>query len=408
MMRSSAAFGDDLFDAEADELIAKCVAAQPPISFFLFAGAGSGKTRSLVQALQVIKQTVGTRLKINGRRIGVITFTNKACDEIKHRLKYDDLFDVRTIHSFAWSLINGLNHDIREWLRSNLQAEIAALEEKERKGHPGSKASKDRINAITEERERLRLLSNIKRFIYNPNGDNPEREALNHAEVIKITGAFLTEKPMMRSLLVNRFPILLIDESQDTNRELIEALLYVQTNLKSRFALGVIGDTMQRIYMAGKMDLGNNLPNDWATPTKKMNHRSCRRIIELINRIRESVDGQLQQARTDKGEGFVHLFILPAGTTDKSAREREVCARMASITGDEHWLEPERDVKTLILEHHMAATRLGFLPLWDALDGVVRLRTGLRDGTLPGLRFFSHLILPLIKAHQGGDRFAAA
>ena len=118
MMEIPAAQTDDLFDAEADKLIAKCVAADPPISFFLFAGAGSGKTRSLIQALQVIKETVGARLRLNGRRVGVITFTNKACDEIKRRLEYDDLFAVSTIHSFAWSLIKGLNHDIREWLKS--------------------------------------------------------------------------------------------------------------------------------------------------------------------------------------------------------------------------------------------------------------------------------------------------
>ena len=37
---------------------------------------------------------------------------------------------------------------------------------------------------------------------------------------------------MMRSLLVNRFPILLIDESQDTDKELIEALFYVQAILE--------------------------------------------------------------------------------------------------------------------------------------------------------------------------------
>ena len=111
----------DEFDAEADALIAICVAADPPTSFFLFAGAGSGKTRSLVQALHVIKKEIGARLRLNGRRVGVITFTNKACAEIIHRLEFDDLFAVSTIHSFAWSLIKGLNNDIREWLKINLQ-----------------------------------------------------------------------------------------------------------------------------------------------------------------------------------------------------------------------------------------------------------------------------------------------
>ena len=269
--------------------------------------------------------------RLKGRRVGVITFTNKACDEIKRRLEYDELFAVSTVHSFAWTLIKGLNHDIREWLKRNLRTEIAELEEKERNGRPGTKASIDRINAIATKKDRLELLDNIRSFIYNPDGDNRERNSLNHAEVIKITATFLVGKAMMRSLLVNRFPLLLIDESQDTDREFMEALFFVQTNLKSRFALGVIGDTMQRIYMAGKLDIDRDLPDDWATPAKKMNHRSCCRIIELINRIREPVDGQIQQPRTDKNEGFVRLFILPVETTDKIAREREICQRWLTL-----------------------------------------------------------------------------
>ena len=319
MMENLSVLTDDLFDAEADEVIANCVASDPPTSFFLFAGAGSGKTRSLVGALKEIRRKAGSRLQLNTRLVGVITFTNKACDEIKGRLEYDDLFAVSTIHSFAWSLIKGLNHDIREWLKINFQTEIEELEEKERRGRPGTKTSFDRKNMIATKRDRMELLDNIRSFTYNPDGDNPEPNALNHAEVIKITSSFIKEKSMMRSLLVNRFPILLIDESQDTNKELIEAFFYVQAILKSRFSLGVVADTMQSIYPAGKRDLGSNLPEDWAKPAKRMNHRSCRRIIELINRIREPVDGQTQRPRTDKGEGFVRLFILPTETPDKSA-----------------------------------------------------------------------------------------
>src|SRR5271157_5733560 len=127
-MEISPKHDDDIFDAEADRIIAECVSAVPPISFFLFAGAGSGKTRSLVEALKVIKKKVGTQFRLNGRRVGVITFTNKACDEIKHRLEYDALFAVSTIHSFAWSLIKGLNNDMREWLKINLQQEIAEIQ----------------------------------------------------------------------------------------------------------------------------------------------------------------------------------------------------------------------------------------------------------------------------------------
>ncbi len=408
MSENKETLNDNTIDDGADRMIADCVTADPPISFFLFAGAGSGKTLSLTKALQEIKKTVGARFQLNDRRVGVITYTKKARDEIKHRLEYDNLFAVSTIHHFAWSMIKGFDHDIREWLKINLQTEIELLEEKEAKGHAGTKASIDRLNAMSTKNERLQSLYQIKQFIYNPDSENPERNALNHSEVIKITASFITKRAMMQNLLVNRFPILLVDESQDTDKELMDALFSVQVNQKKRFCLGVIGDTMQRIYMTGKLDLGSNLPDDWAKPEKRMNHRSCHGVIKLVNKIREPVDGQEQQPRSDKDCGFVRLFIIPAGIADKPAQEQKVYTRMADITSDDGWLEPNKNVKTLILEHHMAAARFSFLPLWDTLNSVSSLQTGLRDGSLPGLRFFSHLILPLIKAHQDGDRFAVA
>jgi DNA helicase-2/ATP-dependent DNA helicase PcrA len=407
-MPITAISSDDVADAQADEIIAKCVTASPPVSFFLFAGAGSGKTRSLVQALRVIESEVAGRFRLHGRQVGVITFTNKACDEIKSRLEYDPLFAVSTIHSFAWSLISGLNSDIREWLKGNLRAEIEELAEKERNGRPGTKASQDRQDAMAAKNERLANLDAIKIFIYNPDGDNPERNALNHAEVIKITSAFLSDKPMMQKILVNRFPILLVDESQDMDKLLMDALFYTQTMQSAVFALGIIGDMMQRIYMAGKMDLGSDLPDDWEKPQKLMNHRSGRRIVKLINRIRAPVDDHAQRCRADRGEGVVRLFIVPADIADKSGRENTIYLRMAEITGDQSWGEPRESVKTLILEHHMAARRLGFLPLWDALRSINHLQTGLRDGSLPPLRFFSQVILPFVKNCQNGDRFGVA
>lgn len=408
IVSSNPTHSDDVFDAKADEIIAQCVTASPPRSFFLFAGAGSGKTRSLVEALRVIKVKVAEQFRLHGRQVGVITFTNKACDEIKRRLEYDALFTVSTIHSFAWLLITGLNNDIREWLRGNLEAEIADIEDKERKGRSGTKASQDRQDAIASKKERLLSLDRIKTFTYNPDGDNPESNALNHAEVIKIISTFLSEKPLMREILVNRFPILLVDESQDTDKSLMEALFFTEEKQVRKFSLGIIGDMMQRIYMAGKLDLGNNLPERWATPKKLMNHRSGSRIVKLINKIREPVDGQTQCPRADRGEGFVRLFIVPIDIPDKPDKENAVCQRMAELTGDDGWKEPEKGVKTLILEHHMAAKRLGFLPMWQALHGVSHLQTGLRDGSLPPLRFFSHTILPLIRSHQQGDRFGVA
>lgn len=397
---------DDIFDAPADETIKKCLTSEARKSFFLFAGAGSGKTRSLVEALKEARSARGDELRMHGRKIGVITYTNNACDEIKRRIEFDDLFEVSTIHSFAWLLIKGLHHDIREWLRANLKDEIADIRAKEDKGHPGTKASVERLRQIVVKRERLEQLDGFKKFIYNPNGDNYEKNALNHSEAIKISSGFLAEKPMMQNILVNKFPILLIDESQDTNKHLMDALLKVQAGHKERFVIGVIGDTMQRIYFDGKTDLPESVPEDWETPVKQMNHRCYPRIVQFINKVRKPVDNQIQRPRQDKPhEGVIRLFVLPDTTPDRSAAEKTAYDQMSEVTGDEKWSNTD-DVKTLVLEHRMAATRLGFLDMWDPLSSVGKLKTGLGNGELPSLRLFSELVLPVSEAAQNKDRFA--
>ena len=298
---------DDDIDGHVDAEIAECLNLSSPRSFFLFAGAGSGKTRSLVTALWHIQKTLSESLKLKGQRVGVITFTNAASDEIKGRLLFDPLIDVRTIHSFAWSLIDGLNHDIREWLRVELAADIKRLQGEEERGRKGTKASTTRLSKITSKTNRLQNLNSIRRFVYSPTGDNRGRDSLSHAEVLQLTAHFLTQKPTMQAILTGRYPILLIDESQDTNKLLVDALFAVQAAQKDRFVLGLFGDMMQRIYNDGKDGLGENLPADWATPGKKINHRCPRRVVTLINKVRSATDKQQQEPRSDAATGFVRL-----------------------------------------------------------------------------------------------------
>jgi DNA helicase-2/ATP-dependent DNA helicase PcrA len=399
---------DNHVDDHVDAEIATYLNLDTPKSFFLFAGAGSGKTRSLVEALKHVRNGYGRRLRLQRKKIAVITYTNAACDEIKQRLDYDSIIEVSTIHSFIWTLIQNFHADIKQWLIVDLRRSIEELNEQQRRGR-GGKAGMDRAHKIESKGRRLKALDSVKQFTYSPTGENRGRDALNHAEVIKLGAYFLTEKPLMQSILVNRFPILLVDESQDTNRHLMDAFLEVQKAHREHFVLGLFGDTMQRIYSDGKVGLGDDLPQDWATPAKKMNHRCPTRVIRLINKIRSVVDDQVQRARSDKEEGFVRLFILPNSISDKPATELRVMKQMAEVSADGQWMD-RGCVKTLMLEHHMAARRMGFAgifdPLYEADDG--SLQTALLAGSLPGLRFFSETVLTLRNAVLRNDDFAVA
>jgi DNA helicase-2/ATP-dependent DNA helicase PcrA len=395
-------------DELVDQQIASCLNPEDPKSFFLFAGAGSGKTRALVTALDFIRKERGQYLKMNRKKVAIITYTNAACDEIRHRLDYNSLFEVRTIHSFMWELIRPYQEDIRQWLRTDLVEKIAALEDMQRKGRV-SQASRNRAAEIEQKTTRLVQLDQIRAFTYSPTGDNNTRDSLSHPEVIAMGASFLTDKPLMQEILVRKFPVLFIDESQDTKEELVDAVFMVQKKYPGLFTLGLFGDMMQRIYSDGKVGLGKNLPEDWLKPVKTVNYRCPVRVVTLINKIRSTVDNQLQLARQGQTEGTVRLYVCQrTDDASKNKLEANACIDMSLLTGDEAWTGKEAVVKTLILEHKMAARRMGFLNLYNALSIDGNLRTGLINGTLSGLQFFTDILLPLRQAWLANDQFAIA
>lgn len=231
-------------DIDPDIQIMECLSFQNPKNFFLFAGAGSGKTCSLVKCLKHIENTMSQKLLISNQKIGVITYTNAACDEIKKRVNYNTLFHISTIHSFCWMLIKGFNSDIRIWLKGKLNADINELLEKEKKGKKGSDASNKRIYDIDSKRVRLVALDSIAKFRYDPLGDNREKDSLQHTDVLQLCSYFMEHKLLMQQMLINSFPVLLIDESQDTNKSILDAVMAVASNNSDKFILGLFGDMM--------------------------------------------------------------------------------------------------------------------------------------------------------------------
>lgn len=402
-MVSSFTTGAPDTDNPVDVVIEKCLNPESPKSFFLYAGAGSGKTYSLVKGLEAFEKKHGAKFRRTGRKIAVITYTNAACDEIIERIKGNPLFHISTIHSFCWHQIKTFHDDIRSWLRGAIPIEISKLEQEETKGRPGTQASITRQRSIANKKERLGWLSKRREFTYNPNGDNIGKASLSHSDVLKICADFLVSKPSFQQIVVNRYPFLLIDESQDTNKHLIEAFFVVEEQQQGHFGLGLIGDMMQRIYGDGKVDLGKNIPDRWAKPVKQMNRRSPGRIVTLANDIRSESEHNQQKQKVLEGkpEGHVRLFIAPSNKSDKPDFESVVREDMAKLTGDILWNDPE-EVKHLMLEHMMAAVRMGFSEMFGALAASKHLNTGLRSGDLPAVRLFSEYVLPLYQLEKLG------
>jgi DNA helicase II / ATP-dependent DNA helicase PcrA len=136
--------GDDR-DAHVVEDICGYITATPPRSFFLFAGAGSGKTRTLVEVLRritgVVAHETGGRyakhLRSRGQTVRVITYTKNATEVVQGRLGENDLTSVSTIHAFCWELIQGFDEDIKEALLALKEEELAEAKQAAANGlHP--------------------------------------------------------------------------------------------------------------------------------------------------------------------------------------------------------------------------------------------------------------------------------
>ncbi len=368
-------------DAGVVEEICGYLTEVPPRSYFLFAGAGSGKTRTLVEVLRritgVVKHEKGEllsrNLRLYGRSIRVITYTKNAVGVINGRLGENDLVKVSTIHAFCWELISGFNDDIRAALIAIKDAQLEKETEEALAKPRGITPAKQRD--LDEIREDVEGFRNTDLFIYHPDRMKYGPGALTHNQVLDVTAWLLKKRPTLTRILKDRHPVVLIDESQDTMKGMLDALLTIAEPRGSGLTIGLLGDHRQRIYMDGHADLPSLVPNSWAMPELKMNHRSQYRIVDLINTIWEAklegrtqpANGIRQHSRTEKAGGFVRIYIgdTKLSPEDKAIGERWCADQMCSASGVDAWSKGE--FQLLALEHKLVATRGSFLDIFNAM-----------------------------------------
>lgn len=370
-------------DAHVVDEICSYVTDTPPRSFFLFAGAGSGKTRTLVELVRritgVVEHAAGgayaARLRARGQSVRVITYTKNAAQVVMSRLGENRLAEVSTIHSFCWDLVKGFDNDIREaLLAQNAEdlAEAKAYAQSKKKGE--TETDRRKYAELEAKADNLRAATT---FRYNPDRNTYGEGALSHQAVLQITAWLLRERCTLQRIVQDRYPLILIDESQDTMRGVLDALFDLTSVRPGQFTLGLIGDHRQRIYADGHADLPSRIPTTWERPKLEMNHRSQKRIVMLINDIwaadikgrTQSKIGVIQHPRSEKQGGKVRIFVGDTACSTQTKLRGEVdCAQtMAQITNDEAWTKDQKSFKTLALEHKLGAKRGNFYEVYSGM-----------------------------------------
>ena len=278
-------------------------------SFILDAGAGSGKTWTLVQTLKYLIETKSYELINNNQQIVCITYTNVAKDEIIERTEHNELIRVSTIHDFLWDCIKSFQKELKtlfiEILEEKLNKEKEKLNDYTAKALKSREKSEQRISKYQEAIENL----NTQKFkISYENHPKYSDGKFSHDELIVIAEKMFSTYPKIRKIISDSYPIVLVDEYQDTQKETVQILLdYLLGN--ENFIVGFFGDKMQQIYDTGIGVIPSEY--DLMLIQKRENYRSSTEVIELLNKLRTDIVQYQPEINTSSGSISFYYYPKP-------------------------------------------------------------------------------------------------
>jgi DNA helicase II / ATP-dependent DNA helicase PcrA len=313
-------------------------------SFVFEAGAGAGKTFSLLEALDYLIQRHGRRLVRSRQQIACITYTNVARDNILLRTDAHPSIFCETTHSFAWSLISSFQKQLRallvklpEWqelLADAPPADVTGVE-----------------------------------YALGRRAIEEGKALLHHDDIFPLT-IHLLESAKFRNLLTSRFPVILIDEYQDTHAELIAAFEKHFFEKVGAPQFGFFGDHWQKIYGDGCGAIDNPALKRIG---KGANFRSAPAIVDCLNRIRPDLK---QVVKDPCASGSVKIFHTNGWIGKRLTKNhwqgdlpqpeaRSAFLEAKRILHDEHgWdFEDAMRTKILMLTQRAVATGQGYASL---------------------------------------------
>jgi len=310
----------------------------------VLAGAGSGKTRTIVYRVAYLLEQ-----GIRPENVLLLTFTNKAAKEMIGRVE-------KLLKKHPRGLWSGTFHGIANRILSRYATEL---------GYQNNfniidgSDSKDLIKAclkdlgIDTKQRRFPSPAIIKDLIsYHINSQQPLAEVIGakqphwldqESKIIDIAKAYqnrklknnlmdfddlllnlltlLEQKPIIKKNLATQFQYILVDEYQDTN--------YLQASIVKHLAsihgnILVVGDDAQSIYSFRAADIGNILNFPKLFPQAKVfkletNYRSTPDILEVANDIISNNLNQYPKILKSVQESFVKPRLIPCNSAKQEA-----------------------------------------------------------------------------------------
>jgi len=291
----------------------------------ILAGAGTGKTKTLTSKMALLIAS-----GVSPARILAITFTNKAAQEMQHRIAKlvpcSGGMWIHTFHSFGARLLRqhgrliGIKPDFliydsddQKKLVQLAMAELGFESEKNKAPIYAaliSRAKDDLLDAgsylinaeVSGEPNRLKTAQIYERY----QAKLSEAGALDFGDLIVRAAELLKEKDEIREYFQEYFQYILVDEYQDTNHA---QYVIIKTLSAKRRNLCVVGDPDQSVYGWRGADIRNILEfekdfKDSKTIVLEQNYRSTAKILHASNElIKHNRNRKAKKLWTEKPHG---------------------------------------------------------------------------------------------------------
>ena len=344
-------------------------------SFRLEAGAGAGKTYSLIESLKYIIKNKSAELA--DKRVACITYTNVAKDEILNRTDNHPLIYADTIHAFCWELIQPFQANLR-----NIIGNI-------------NKKWREKSKTIPINNQKVKYDFGVMKLT--------ETELFLHHDDVTQCMSLLLQLPKFQKYLKSKFPIIFIDEYQDTDRYLANSFINYLIENNSGVLVGFFGDHWQKIYGKDACGLVNSPSGKIVEIEKNANFRSDKNIVACLNRIRD----ELPQNECDpNSKGIIKIFHSNNWNGERQTANhwkgdlpteiaKEYIDQIKRRMRQDGWdLSNSEKTKILFLTNNLIATEQGFKNLADCF----KYPDDYLKKSDPYIKFFLDVLEPSILA----------
>ncbi len=305
----------------------------------VFAGAGSGKTKTIVYKTAYAIETG----LVSSNRVLLVTFTNKAAEEMKKRVNHltgKQLPHVGTFHSLAAKILRRDGDKVgigREFLIYDQQDQVALVREILKDLEIEGKQAKARnfLYAISTAKQEMLEVKDYQKLVRSYQQETVAKIYQEYEQRLKQYGALDFDDLLMKTVKLlkmnqevlakyqNLFEFVFVDEYQDTN-----TAQYWLTKLLARNHqnLCVVGDVAQSIYRWRGANYHNimKLKDDFPRLKEirlERNYRSTQIILDAAEQvITNNVSHPTLSLWTDKKEGE-KISLIEASSAREEAEK---------------------------------------------------------------------------------------